>query len=124
MSPDRTRLAAGSDVTAELRLYDLKRLRVLGDVKLVEPSAHGSVYASTWAGRSGVLAVVVSPRCCGVGDTHVSAVDADSRRVGWRRDLAGSLQAGASYRGGLVLVLGPRWAIGPDAQLAVRRGRR
>jgi outer membrane protein assembly factor BamB len=113
-SPDRSRLAAGSDVTAELRLYDLKRLRVLGDVPLLKPSGHGFVYASTWASRSRVLAAVVSPGCCGLGDTVVSAVDADSGVVLWRRDLAGSLQAGASYRGGLVLVLGPKWAIGPS----------
>ena len=118
-SPDHCRLAAGSDVTAELRLYDLKRVHILGDVPLVKPSGHGLVYASTWASRSRVLAVVVSPGCCGLGDTIVSAVDADSRRVLWRRDLAGSLQAGASYRGGLVLVLGPKWAIGPSRLVRV-----
>src|SRR5439155_649211 len=92
---------------------------ILGDVPLVKPSGHGLVYASTWASRSRVLAVVVSPGCCGLGDTIVSAVDADSRRVLWRRDLAGSLQAGASYRGGLVLVLGPKWAIGPSRLVRV-----
>ena len=118
-SPDRSRLAAGSDGTAELRLYDLKRLRVLGDVDLVEPSVHGLVYATTWAGRSRVLAAVVSPGCCGLGDTFVSAVDASSRRVLWRRDLQGSLQAGASYRGGFVLVLGPKYAIGRSRLVVV-----
>jgi len=123
-SPDRSRLAAGSDGTAELRLYDLKRLRVLGDVDLVEPSVHGLVYATTWAGRSRVLAAVVSPGCCGLGDTFVSAVDASSRRVLWRRDLQGSLQAGASYRGGFVLVLGPKYAIGPSRVVVVARSGR
>jgi hypothetical protein len=123
-SPDRSRLAAGSDVTAELRLYDLKRLRVLGDVDLVEPSVHGLVYATTWASRSRVLAAVVSPGCCGLGDTVVSAVDASSRRVLWRRDLQGSLQAGASYRGGFVLVLGPKYAIGPSRLVVVARSGR
>src|SRR5205823_3023456 len=118
-SPDRGRLAAGSDVTAELRLYDLRRLRVLGDVDLVEPSAHGLVFASTWPSSSRVLAVVVSPGCCGLGDTVVSAVDAGSRRVLWRRDLQGSLQAGEAYGGGFVLVLGPRWAIGPSRLVLV-----
>jgi hypothetical protein len=118
-SPDRSRLAAGSDVTAELRIYDLKRLRVLGDMKLVKPGVHGLVYASTWASRSRVLAVVVSPGCCGLGDTLVSAVETDSRRVVWQRDLAGSLQAGAPYQGGLVLVLGPKWAIGPSRLVLV-----
>jgi hypothetical protein len=118
-SPDRGRLAAGSDVTAELRFYDLRRLRVLGDVGLVEPSAHGLVFASTWASSSRVLATVVSPGCCGLGDTVVSAVDARSRRVLWRRDLQGSLQAGAAYGGGFVLVLGPKRAIGPSRLVLV-----
>jgi hypothetical protein len=128
-SPDGSRLAAGSDGTAELRLYDLERLRVLGDVALVKPSVRGLVYASTWAGRSRVLGVVVSPGCCGLGDTIVSAVDANSRRVLWRRDLAGSLQAGSASRGGFVLVLGPKRAIGrsrlvfvePDGDLRTLR---
>jgi hypothetical protein len=119
-SPEGSRLAAGSDVIAELRLYDLKRLRVLGDVLLVKPSVRGLVYASTWAGASRVLTVVVSPGCCGLGDTVVSAVAVDSRRVIWRRDLAGSLQAGAGYRGGFVLVLGPKWAIGPSRLVLVQ----
>jgi hypothetical protein len=118
-SPDRGRLAAGSDVTAELRLYDLRRLRVLGDVDLVKPNSHGLVFATTWASSSRVMAAVVSPGCCGLGDTLVSAVDADARSVLWRRDLQGSLQAGAAYRGGFVLVLGPKYAIGPSRLLLV-----
>jgi hypothetical protein len=32
--PDRRLLVAGSDVTAELRLFDLRRLGSLGDVEL------------------------------------------------------------------------------------------
>jgi hypothetical protein len=47
VSPGRDRLAAGSDATAELRLYDLGRLRVLGDVELVKPSARGLVCGRT-----------------------------------------------------------------------------
>ena len=113
-SPDRRLLTAGSDVTAELRLFDLRRLRSLGDVELVAPNVHGLVFATTWSSSSRVLAAVVSPGCCGLGDTLVSAVDVNSRRVGWRRDLGGSLQAGASYRGGFVLILGPKYAIGPS----------
>jgi hypothetical protein len=118
-SPERDRLAAGSDATAELRLYDLRRLRVLGDVELVKPSVHGLVFASTWASRSRVLAVVVSPGCCGLGDTIVSGVDGETRRVLWRRDLHSSLQAGAAYRGGFVLVVGPKFAIGTSRLLLV-----
>jgi hypothetical protein len=118
-SPDRRLLAAGSDATAELRLYDLRRVRVLGDVALVKPSVRGLVFASTWSSSIRVLAVVVSPGCCGLGDTIVSAVDVNAHRVLWRRDLHGSLQAGAAYRGGFALVLGPRWAIGPSRLLLV-----
>ena len=115
-SPGRTRLAAGTDGSAELRLYDLRRLRALGDVKLARK---GLVYVSTWAGPSRVLAVVISPGCCGLGDTIVAGVDADSRRVVWRRDLEGSLQAGAPNGRGFVLVLGPKWAIGPSRLVTV-----
>jgi hypothetical protein len=118
-SPDGDRLGAGSDVTAELRFYDLHRLRVLGDVELVKPSVRGLLFASTWASRSRVLAVVVSPGCCGLGDTIVSGVDADTRRVLWSRDLRSSLQAGAAYHGGFVLVVGPKFAIGPSRLLVV-----
>jgi hypothetical protein len=30
-----------------LRLYDLRRLRVIGDVKLIKAGAHGLVFATT-----------------------------------------------------------------------------
>jgi hypothetical protein len=118
-SPDRSRLAAGSDATAELRFYDLRRLRALGDVALGKPSVQGLVFASTWAGTSRVVAVVVSPGCCGLGNTIVSGVDADTRRVLWRRDLQGSLQSGSAYRGGFVLVIGPKWSIGASRLVVV-----
>ena len=49
----------------------------------------------------------------------MSGVDADTRRVLWRRDLHGSLQAGAAYRGGFVLVVGPKFAIGTSRLLLV-----
>jgi hypothetical protein len=105
-SPDRSQLAIGSDAPrAELRLIDLKRMRVLGDVKV---AAEGSVFASTWAGAQRVLVIVISPGCCGLGDTTVTGVDPSTRRVLWRRALGGSLQAGARFHRSLVLVLGPR----------------
>jgi hypothetical protein len=105
-SPGRTELALGSDTPrAELRLVDLDRMRVLGDVKLAR---RGSVLATAWAGASRVLAVVVSPGCCGIGDTIVAGIDARGPRLLWQRRLGGSLQAGARFRRSLVLVLGPR----------------
>jgi hypothetical protein len=118
-SPDRSRLAAGSDSTAEVRVYDLHRLRALGDVALVPLRVSGLVAATTWAGLSRVLAVVVSPGCCGLGDTTVSGIDADTRRELWRRDLHGSLQASVAYRGGFVLVVGPKYRIGTSRLVVV-----
>lgn len=112
-SPDHSRIALGSDTPrAELRLIDLRRMRVLGDVKL---APRGSVFATTWAGPRRLLAVVLNPGCCGLGDTTVAGVDATGRRVLWRRTLGGSLQGGARFRHSLVLLLGPRGrSLGPS----------
>ncbi len=106
-SPDRSRLALGSDGSAEIRLLDLRRPRVLGDVE-VKVARSGSVLATAWAGARRVLAVVVSPGCCGLGDTTVAGIDARGPRLLWQRRLGGSLQAGGRFRRSLVLVLGPR----------------
>jgi hypothetical protein len=105
-SPDRSKLALGSDGSGEVRLLDLKRKRVLGDVD-VETLQYGSVLASHWAGRNRLLAVVVSPGCCGLGDTTVAGIDAERARLLWQQRLGGSLQAGERFRRSLVLVLGP-----------------
>jgi hypothetical protein len=114
-SPDGSKLAIGSDGSGEVRLLDLRRWRVLGDMK-VRVARRGSVLATAWAGGSRVLAVVVSPGCCGLGDTTVAGIDAQQRpRLLWQRRLGGSLQAGQRFRRSLVLVLGPRGrALGPS----------
>jgi hypothetical protein len=118
-SPDRRRLAIGNQGSAELRLVDLRRLRVLGDVEL---GGRGLVFVTTWAGRGRVLAAVLTPGCCGLGDTTVVGVDAESRRVLWRRRLGGSLQGADRTAQGLVLVVGPRFAIGPSRLVQVDGG--
>ena len=112
-SPDRTRIVLGSVARgANLRLIDLRAMRALGDVRV---SRRGSGVATAWAGPRRVLAVVVTPGCCGAGDTIVAGVDADRRRVIWRRMLGGSLQAGERFRRGLLVVLGPRGrSVGPS----------
>lgn len=112
-SPDRSRMVLGSDVPIpKIRLIDLRELRALGDVRVAR---RGSVLATAWAGRDRVLAVVVTPGCCGLGDTIVAGVDAVSRRVLWRRTLGAALVAGERFRRSLVLVLGPRGrSIGPS----------
>jgi hypothetical protein len=122
-APDRSRIALGSAPRgAELRLIDLRAMRALGDVRLAR---RGSAIATVWAGPRRVLAVVVTPGCCGAGDTVVVGVDAGRRRVVWRRTLRGSLQAGERFRRGLVLVLGPRGrSVGPSRLVRVGpRGR-
>jgi hypothetical protein len=117
-APDRSKLAVGSTQRgAKLRLINLRAMRAFGDVRVMR---RGSGVATTWAGPRRVLAVVVTPGCCGAGDTIVAAVDAVRRRVIWRRRLGGSLQAGERLRRGLLLVLGPRGrAVGPSRLVRV-----
>jgi hypothetical protein len=117
-APDRSRLVLGSTARgARLRLIDLRAMRALGDVTVAR---RGSGVATAWASPRRVLAVVVTPGCCGAGDTIVAGVDAERQRVVWRRPLGGSLQAGERFRRGLLLVLGPPWALG--WALATRAG--
>ena len=122
-APDRSRMALGSAARgAKLRLVDLHAMRALGDVTVTR---RGSLEATAWAGPRRVLAVVVTPGCCGAGDTIVAGVDAGRRRVVWRRTLGGSLQAGERFRRGLLFVLGPRGrSVGPSrlVQLGPRGG--
>jgi hypothetical protein len=120
-APDRSRLALGSTAPgARLRLIDLRAMRVLGDLTVAR---RGSGVATAWSGPRRVLAVVVTPGCCYAGDTTVVGIDAARRRVLWRRTLGGSLQAGERYRGGLLLVLGPRGrSVGPSRVVQVGPG--
>ena len=112
-SPDRSRVALGTTAPgARLRVIGLPGMRVLGDVRVAR---RGSGIATTWAGPRRVLSVIVTPGCCGAGDTTVAGVDVERRRVAWRRALGGSLQGGEPYRRGFVFVLGPRGqSIGPS----------
>jgi hypothetical protein len=117
-SPDRSRIVLGSAARgASLRLIDLRAMRALGDVRVTR---RGSGVATAWAGPRRVLAVVVTPGCCGAGDTIVAGVDAGRGRVIWRRTLGGSLQAGERFRRGLLLVLGPHGrSLGPSRLVQV-----
>ena len=82
-APDRSRIVMGSTARgAKLRLIDLRAMRAVGDVRVTR---RGSGIATTWAGPKRVLAVVVTPGCCGAGDTIVAGVDTGRRRVIWRR---------------------------------------
>jgi len=117
-APERSRLVLGSTARgATLRFIDLRAMRALGDVRVTR---RGSGVATAWAGPRRVLAVVVTPGCCGAGDTMVAGVDAARRRVVWRRTLGGSLQAGERFRRSLLLVLGPRGrSVGPSRLVQV-----
>jgi hypothetical protein len=117
-APGRSRVVVGSTARgATLRFIDLRAMRALGDVRVMR---RGSGVATTWAGPRRVLAVVVTPGCCGAGDTIVAGVDAGRRRVVWRRTLGGSLQAGERFRRSLLLVLGPRGrSVGPSRLVQV-----
>jgi hypothetical protein len=107
---DRRRIALVSDSPGpELRFVDLRRMRVIGDAKLAR---RGSVWATAWVAPRRVLGVVVTRS----DDTLVVAVDPNTRRVVWRRELGGSLRVGEPFRRGLVLVLGPSGAVG-DSRL-------
>ena len=117
-APDRSRIVLGSTARgARLRLIDLRAMRALGDVWVTR---RGSTVATAWAGPRRVLAVVVTPGCCGAGDTIVAGIDAARRRVVWRRTLGGSLQAGERFGRGMLLVLGPPGrAVGPSRLVQV-----
>src|SRR5215216_2892019 len=80
-APDRSRVVLSSAAQgAKLRLIDLRSMRALGDV---EVTRRGSAVATAWAGPRRVLAVVVTPGCCGAGETIVAGVEARRRRVVW-----------------------------------------
>ena len=117
-APDRSRLVLGSAARGtELRLIDLRAMELLGNVKVTR---RGSTVATAWAGPRRVLAVVVTPGCCGAGDTIVAGIDAVRRHVVWRQRLGGSLQAGERFGGRLFLVLGPRGrSLGPSRLVRV-----
>lgn len=112
-SPDGTRLALGSDETAELLLVDVARLRVAGRVVL---AGGGTVVASAWLGPRRVVAVVSGM----TGSTAVVAVDPVARRVLARTRVELRVQRAVPTADGLVLLLAPLDRIGP-AQLALVR---
>ena len=120
-APDRSRLAMGSTARgATLRLISLRSMRARGEVQVAR---RGSMVATAWVSPREVLAVVVTPGCCGAGDTTVVGVDPGRRRVAWRQRLEGSLQAGERMGRTLLLVLGPPGrSVGPSRIVEVGAG--
>ncbi len=110
-APGRTRIALGSYSRPSVRLVDLRRNRVLGDVRL---AARGEVWATAWSGSRRLLALVLRPGCACAGETRVSGIATTDRRVLWRRTLSGVFSGGARAGGRLVLLVAPRDSIGPS----------
>ena len=111
--PRRERIALVSDSPGpELRLIDLRSMRVIGDARL---GRRGSVWATAWVSPRRLLGVVVTR----ADDTIVVGVNAATRRVVWRRRLGGSLRVGEAFHNGLVLILGPRRDVGPSRLVRV-----
>ena len=108
-SPDGAALALGSGRRNGLRLVDLRRMRVAGDVPV-----GGAVAALSWPLPERLLAVVHAGR-----DLRLLVVDPAARRPLLERRLRRSSLVGASLaRDALVLLLAPLDAIGPT-RLAV-----
>jgi hypothetical protein len=119
-APGRARIALVSDSPGpELRLIDLRSMRVIGDAKLAPKLARrGSAWATAWVSPRRLLGVVVTR----ADDTLVVGVDPATRRVLWRRRLGGSLRVGEVFQNGLVLILGPRGDVGPSLIVRVSAG--
>jgi hypothetical protein len=117
-SPDRTKLALGGD-GATLRFVDVRKMRVLGDLRL---GAAGLVDYLDWARADRLLVVVLGES----GDSTVVLVDAARRRVIRTISIEGSVFGAAAFPGGLVVLLGDSAGRGPaevavvDAQGALR----
>ena len=112
-APGRGRIALVSDSPGpELRLIDLRTMRVIGDARLAR---RGSAWATAWVSPRRLLGVVVT----GGDGTLVAGVDPLTRRVLWRRSLGGSLRVGEAFHNGLVLVLGPRRDVGASRLVRV-----
>jgi hypothetical protein len=119
-APGRARIALVSDSPGpELRLIDLRTMRVIGDARLAPKLARrGSAWASAWVSPRRLLGVVVTR----ADDTLAVGVDPSTRRVLWRRRLGGSLRVGEAFHNGLVLILGPRGDVGPSLVVRVSAG--
>jgi hypothetical protein len=111
-SPDRLRLVLGHGQLAELLFVDARSLRPSGIARL-GLGVRGRVAATAWVGGR-ALALVRA----GTGGWHLVAVDAATRRVVARRDLAGKVVGFARSRGRVVVLLAPSAGIGP-ARLVV-----
>jgi hypothetical protein len=114
VSPDRSRLALArheAGVLRSLRLIDIRRMRVIADVRL-EGGAIGLV---AWPAPERLLAV--QERCCKEAQ-QLLVVDLTRRRVTATRPLGGTVVGSGWTARELVLLVAPARRIGP-ARLAI-----
>jgi hypothetical protein len=117
-SPDGRVLALGDDSGGEVFLVDRRRLRMTGRVSAAD---YGQVFATAWIGER-LFALVNT--CCAADEPSadeglvLAVIDPQRRLRLSARPLDGSLQSFAKTRSGLVLLLGPKHALGP-ARLAL-----
>jgi hypothetical protein len=110
LSPDRSRLAV-SRVTS-LRLVDLARTRVVGDVSIGE----GQIEALAWLGPRRLIVSLASELELAPNEEarrELAVVDPESGRILSRRRVAGTLERWATARDALVFLLGAPGRIGP-----------
>jgi hypothetical protein len=117
-SPDGRVLALGDNSGGEVFLVDPRRLRLTGRVSAAD---YGQVFATAWIG--GRLFALVNT-CCMSDEPYadegiaLAVIDPQRRQKLFSRPLDGSLQGFAETRSALVLLLGPKNALGP-ARIAV-----
>lgn len=110
VSPDRARLAVARNDASSLRLVDVRRTRVVADVRL----DGGAVGALAWLSPGRLLAVQET----NWERQRLVAVDLARRKVAVRRALGGSVVQLTRTPRELVMLLAPAQAISP-ARIAV-----
>jgi hypothetical protein len=125
-SPDGRLLALGDDSGGEVFLVDTRRLSLAGRVSA---SDYGQVFATAWLGER---LLALANLCCHSDEPAteegfvLAVIDPERRRRLSARPLDGSIQGIAHTSSALVLLLGPRNALGPtriavvDAEGAMR----
>ena len=108
---DRSILAIAHAELPQIRLVDVRRMRVLGDIWLMSRPAGAS--GLTWLSRDRLLAVAQTD-----GRSHVVVVDPQARRVVRRVELEGPVWGVRRLRDGIVLLLGASGTF-TDARVAV-----
>jgi hypothetical protein len=118
-SPDNAKLAVAGGPPLEVRIVDVRRMRLEGVASLrrslVSAPAEAYVTALAWPMARRVLALVE----WGLGDHVVVVVDPVERRTVSRETIEGTLVGQAPTHDGLALLLAPVGRIGPSRLLVL-----